>query len=261
MHYYQFSIGDYTSETAHLDEMEDLAYRRMLDLYYSKESALVDDIEEIAKKIRMRSHCECIASVLNEFFVLEEDRLWHNERTDIEIFKFHEKSVKAAKSAKARWKKHKQNQKVSAKKERDANALRTHCEGNANQEPLTINQEPSTNKPKKDSVDFTIFEMCSDEQILEVKRIRKANAKKPKDGDFSQRIANTIAGEFRKALVIGWTVEEILNEWETRKWVSFKSEWIEPKFSNPSLETPEQTRRRNKAEVSRKLMDIHDTSW
>ena len=142
MHYYSFNIGDYASSTAHLEPLEDLAYRRLLDLYYSSEQAIPDDLNQTARLIRMRPHSEFIATVLSEFFTLEDDG-WHCERADVEIFKYNEKSSKAAKSAKVRWKKHKAKQKVKAPSEGNANALETHSEGNAKQEPLTTNQEPS----------------------------------------------------------------------------------------------------------------------
>ena len=147
MHYYQFNIGDYTSSTAHLEPLEDIAYRRILDLYYSTEKPLTDDIESLSRLIRMRTHSECIANVLREFFVLEKDG-WHCERVDIEIFKFHEKADKARDSAKARWKKHKENQKVTDKPKEDANALRPQSERNANHKPLTTNQKPINKKEK-----------------------------------------------------------------------------------------------------------------
>ena len=136
MHYYQFNIGDYVSSTQHLDENEDLAYRRMLDIYYSKESALPDDQKEIARLIRMRKHCESIANVLREFFVLQDDG-YHCERADKEIFGFQSKSERARKSAEARWNKNKD----LPKKELDANAMRTQCERNAKQETLNAKQE------------------------------------------------------------------------------------------------------------------------
>lgn len=146
MHYYQFNIGDYASATAHLEPLEDLAYRRLLDLYYSSEQPISADLKQVGRLIRMRTHSEFIASVLEEFFTLEDDG-WHCERADVEIFKYTEKSHKASKSAKARWKKAKQKQKVKASCERIAKAEETHSEGNANQEPLTTNQEPlTTNK-------------------------------------------------------------------------------------------------------------------
>ena len=136
-----FNIGDYASHTQHLDIVEDLAYRRMLEWCYLHESPLPDCIEQISRLIRMRSHSDCIAVVLREFFELGEYG-WFSPRVQREIDAYKEKSVKAKASAAARW---------SAKPiKRDANALRTECEKDAdamlttNQEPLTINQEPLT---------------------------------------------------------------------------------------------------------------------
>ena len=128
MHYYQFHVGDYAAATSHLTEFEDLAYRRMLDWTYTHERPLPDSVEDVARLIRMRSHSDCIASVLREFFERTASG-WVNRRATREIESFRGKSEKARQSAKARW---------------DANAMRTHSDGNANQEPRTINQEPRT---------------------------------------------------------------------------------------------------------------------
>ena len=49
MNYYPFHLGDYAAHTAHLEPMEDLAYRRMLDLYYRTEKPLPLDTAEIAR--------------------------------------------------------------------------------------------------------------------------------------------------------------------------------------------------------------------
>lgn len=147
MHYYSFNIGDYARDTIHLSELEDLAYRRIMDLYYSRELPLPNDIEEISRLIRMRTHCECIAIVLKDFFTLESDG-YRQLRIDTEIHAYKEKSVKASKSAKARWKKVKAKQKVKEPCEGNANALKTQCEGNAKQEPLTTNHEPINNSIK-----------------------------------------------------------------------------------------------------------------
>jgi uncharacterized protein YdaU (DUF1376 family) len=132
MRFYPFHVGDYAAHTQHLDEIEDLAYRRMLDYVYLNEINLPESVDEIGRLIRMRTHCEGIANVLREFFTLENGE-WTNNRAKIEIDKYNEKSDKAKQSASKRWKKD------------DANALRTHCEGNANQEPRTKNQEPINN--------------------------------------------------------------------------------------------------------------------
>ena len=131
MYYYQFNIGDYQSHTGHLEPLEDLAYRRMLDWCYLHERPLPDDSDHIAKLIRMRSRSDCIASVLQEFFIRSSDGWWQ-ERIGREISKAGDKSAKASASAKARWEKEKA----------DADALRAQSEGNATQDPLPKTQDP-----------------------------------------------------------------------------------------------------------------------
>jgi len=105
MHYYQWNIGDYKSHTEHLSEMEDLCYRRLLDWYYLHEIPIPLDLNETARQIRMRSHSDCIAIVLHEYFEQTENG-WVHHRANLEIAKAGDKSQKASESAKARWNKH-----------------------------------------------------------------------------------------------------------------------------------------------------------
>jgi len=136
MHYFQFNIGDYARDTAHLTEMEDLAYRRMLDLYYRAEGPLPSSIDEIARLIRMRSHTASIAIVLQDFFEESADG-YRNHRADQELQRTYSKSEKAKASAQARWNKNNDLQK--------AKAMRTHSEGNANDMlPITHDTLPIT---------------------------------------------------------------------------------------------------------------------
>jgi uncharacterized protein YdaU (DUF1376 family) len=133
MHYYQFNIGDYKSHTEHLSEMEDLTYRRLLDWYYLHETPIPLDINETARQIRMRSHTDCIAIVLQEYFERTPDG-WVNHRANKEIAKAGEKSTKASESAKARW-----------NKAKDANALQTQSESNATHNTIHITQDTKHN--------------------------------------------------------------------------------------------------------------------
>jgi len=144
MHYYQFNIGDYQSHTSHLNDIEDLAYRRMLDWCYLHESPLPENLEQIAKLIRMRTHIDCIADVLQDFFTLTEYG-WINKRVMREVKAYQDKSDKAKASANARW-----------SKNRDADALRTECESNAKHKPLTINQE-TVNKIEGQQVPYQLI--------------------------------------------------------------------------------------------------------
>lgn len=197
MHYYQFNIGDYKSHTDHLDLLEDLAFRRMLDWSYLHEEPLPLDINEIAKKILMRTHTDCIAYVLQEFFVKTEDG-YINHRIEKEVNSFKAKSEKARKSAEARW------SKKETQSEGNANALRTQSEGNAKHKTLNIKQE-TINKDKRtmstgvDLVqglfDFWVNQMRKQHGStkLTTKR-RKAIQARLKEGYTEEQIKNAIIG-------------------------------------------------------------------
>jgi len=75
MHYYQFNIGDYKSATSHLTNEEDLAYRRLLDMYYDSESKIPLDTQWVAKRIRVEA--SVIRDVLNDMFIRHEDGYFH----------------------------------------------------------------------------------------------------------------------------------------------------------------------------------------
>lgn len=127
MHYYQFNIGDYLSHTTHLSDAEDLAYRRMLDLYYQTEQPF-ESIYLVARKVR--STPEVVETILNEFFEPDENGLWHNPRADLEISKYHAKADSARKANQKRW-----GSEADLKSDTDQIL-------NNNQEPITNNQEP-----------------------------------------------------------------------------------------------------------------------
>ncbi len=84
MNYYPFHLGDYAAHTAHLEPMEDLAYRRMLDAYYLNERALPGDAAKVARLIRLPKFLSVVEVVLAEFFELSEDG-YHNKRADAEL--------------------------------------------------------------------------------------------------------------------------------------------------------------------------------
>lgn len=135
MHYYQFNIGDYSSHTAHLTPLEDIAYRRMIDWCYLHEKPLPSSVQEIGKKIRMQEHTDCIALVLEEFFVCKNNEYLH-ERIVQEIKNYKTLSNKRKKAANKRW----AASGVTVKG--DASALQVQSKSNANHKPLTINHKP-----------------------------------------------------------------------------------------------------------------------
>ncbi len=86
MHYYNFNIGDYMKHTLHLTPEEDLAYRRLLDMYYDTESPIPNNILLVSRRLRMGS--DVVESVLKEFFEFTEDG-YKNYRADGEIADYH----------------------------------------------------------------------------------------------------------------------------------------------------------------------------
>jgi uncharacterized protein YdaU (DUF1376 family) len=149
MHYFQFNIGDYASHTRHLSLMEDLAYRRLLDLYYLKDGEVYGDEAEVARQIGMRVNVQEVAQVLEDFFYVGEDGRWKHDRCDAEITHFRQKSEKASNAGKA-----------SA--QRRSNVRSTDVQPTNNQEPITNNQQPN----KKD--------MSSDDDALTVDDVVEA---------------------------------------------------------------------------------------
>lgn len=85
MIWYKFYLGDYITHTNHLSDAEDLAYRRLLDLYYISEKPIPLDTESVARKIRL--DLDITESVLDEFFDKGVDG-YRNSRCDAEIAKY-----------------------------------------------------------------------------------------------------------------------------------------------------------------------------
>lgn len=140
MHYYSHNIGDYRRDTTHLSLLEHGVYRQLMDTYYLSEKPLTPDHTDL-----MRTHCartadevRAVENVLKDFFVSTPEGYIH-KRCDVEIEAFHSKSDSARESAKSRW--------ARVRAEKEADAMRTHSEGNANHKPLTINQEPEDQNP------------------------------------------------------------------------------------------------------------------
>jgi uncharacterized protein YdaU (DUF1376 family) len=86
MHYYQFHIGDYRSATSHLSNEEDLAYRRLLDMYYDTESCIPLDTEWVSRRLRVDK--QVVSVVLKDMFV-ETPEGWFHARCDAGIKDYH----------------------------------------------------------------------------------------------------------------------------------------------------------------------------
>jgi uncharacterized protein YdaU (DUF1376 family) len=135
--FYRFFPGDYMRDTMHLGWYEDLAYRRLIDLYLLHGKPIRNDRAYLLRAVRAfePEQQAAVDMVLAEMFELRADG-WHQKRCDAEVDRQRERSATATELAKRRW---------------DAKAMPRHsegiCDGNANQnQNQNQNQEP---KPPK----------------------------------------------------------------------------------------------------------------
>jgi uncharacterized protein YdaU (DUF1376 family) len=161
MHYYSFNIEHYTSHTARLSILEDIAYRRLLDLYYLSERPLDGCASDVARDIGMREHADEVSYVLNKYFTLTVNLKWTNKRADIEI-QFYQKqkktAIKAGKaSAKARQAK--ASEQVSNDRSTTVQPISNHESVISNQQSLNTNNKiPLKEKTLVEKPDDSEFE-------------------------------------------------------------------------------------------------------
>ena len=164
MHYYPHHIGDYRSATTHLTNEEDLAYRRMLEMYYDTEKPIPLDTQWVARRLRVG--LDSVQVVLNDFFEQQEDG-WHHARCDAEIKEF----TKKADIARENGKKGGRRKAAQTLEKNQVGSQSVHSDNPeltqplANQEPVTSNQEPVTSnqnnslstvsKPTKIDINFS----------------------------------------------------------------------------------------------------------
>ena len=194
MHYFQFNIGDYASHTRHLTVIEDLAYRRLLDLYYLQERPLNSGLTSVARQINMRDYETEVQAVLEEFFELTDDG-WTNFRADKEIAHYKAKVEQASRAGKA-----------SA--ERRNNIRSTDVQPTNNHKPIT-----NIKDIRPEDVDISIWKDF-------------VSHRKAKKSPITETVLKTIRTEADKA---GWKMQDALTEMCSRGWTGFKSDWVKGK--------------------------------
>jgi uncharacterized protein YdaU (DUF1376 family) len=141
LNYYERHIGDYLKDTAHLSLLEHGIYSRLLDVYYTRESAIPEAEADRLVGARSKEERAAVKAVLKEFFQLDAGA-WRQDRCDREIARFQDKQEKARRSAEARWSDSGRN--ANAFQSGDAQPMRTHSEGNATRAPVPRLQTPDT---------------------------------------------------------------------------------------------------------------------
>jgi uncharacterized protein YdaU (DUF1376 family) len=202
MHYYQFNIGDYRAATAHLSNEEDLAYRRLLDMYYDTEQKIPLDTQWVARRIRMEA--VVIRDVLNDMFVKQEDGWFHQRCADV-IEQYH-----------AMAEKNRANGRLGGRKK---NPVASDSQPIAK---ATINDKPITNndKPIRIQAPDGVSSGVWDSFVAQRKASRAV---------ITETVIKSIQREATKA---GWTLEQALAECAARGWRGFKADWVAEKHTN-----------------------------
>lgn len=141
MHFYQKNIPDFNNATRHLTRVERSLFSDAIELYYDTEKPLTSDFDKLARLLLAQSDEEksALRDVLNEFFTLTDDG-YFNKRCNEEILKYQSYIDNKSKAGKASAK-----QRTEQKLTGVEQVLNT---TSTNYNPLTINQELITIKPK-----------------------------------------------------------------------------------------------------------------
>lgn len=201
MNFYKHHLGDFMRDTSHLSILEEGVYRRLIDQYYIRESALPADPRLLYKLARAMSKDErqAVDDVAAEFFT-KIDGLLHHKRCDEEIAAYLEKQEKAQKSAEARWQKKPSDaspkppdSQSDGNANASPNAMRTHSEGNASQKPEARSQNP--------------------EKAEAASLIRESDGAAADSKPDSQTQADTFAAELRARGVTVTAQNHTLKQW------------------------------------------------
>ena len=145
MHYYKFNIGDYARSTRHLSNEEDLAYRRLIDMYYENEAPIPLETQWVARRIRVAA--EVVEIVLQDMFERTEDG-WKHARCEADIADYH----KSAQRNRENGKRGGRPKSVGKKPTENPVGSQSDASGNpvvtltTNHKPLTTNQDILSNE-------------------------------------------------------------------------------------------------------------------
>jgi uncharacterized protein YdaU (DUF1376 family) len=137
MHYYKRNLGDYAKKAGRLTMLQHGAYTLLIDSCYDRE--VFPTLEQAIEWTwaSTEAEIEAVKFVLSRFFTLDDEGCYVQDRILQELLEYHAKSDKNKRIAIDRETKRRENSTIRAQ---------VVNETPPNQEPLTINQEPLTNK-------------------------------------------------------------------------------------------------------------------
>jgi len=101
--------------------------------------------------------------------------------------------------------------------------------------PETPENTTETTTDIKEDIDFGYLTASEFRELTNI-RIDNYKAQKKKAPAMSQRIANTLINQISLAITANYSIDDVLNEFATRGWLSIKAEWMQPTASNKPKE-------------------------
>ena len=101
--------------------------------------------------------------------------------------------------------------------------------------PETPETTTETTTDIKEDIDFGYLTASEFRELTNI-RIDNYKAQKKKAPAMSQRIANTLIKQISLAITANYSIDDVLNEFATRGWLSIKAEWMQPTASNKPKE-------------------------
>jgi uncharacterized protein YdaU (DUF1376 family) len=213
MHYYQFNIGEYRAATAHLSNEEDLAYRRLLDMYYDSENKIPLDTQWVSRRLRLEPHV--VRDVLQDMFVKQDDG-W-----------LHPKCEEIIQHYQAMAEKNRANGRLGGRKKNPVgipveSQLEPIAKATTNYEPITSNHKPIKNSvaPPNGVTDSVWQDWIK--------------LRKEKRAAVTQTAVDGIEREARKA---GINLQTALETCCERGWTGFKADWVADKSLSKTGQT------------------------
>jgi len=204
MHYYQFNIGDYRAATAHLSNDEDLAYRRLLDMYYDTENQIPLDTQWVAKRLRLDT--KVVKVVLQDMFKLTETG-WHHGRCELIIEQYH-----------AMAEKNRANGRLGGRKKNPvATDSQPIAKATINDKLITINDKPIKERATSVACPHDVSPQVW-QDWLQLRKTKKASVTE-----------TVLKGARAEAGKLNWTLDQFLIEWCTRGSQGLKAEWVTEK--------------------------------
>ena len=201
MHYFQFEIKEWVSNTAHLSLEEEAIYLRLVNFYYDSEKPIPSDIEMISRKLRI-ANIQMTYAILHEFFTECESGFIH-DRCNLEIAKYHAKSEQASRAGKA-----------SAEKR--FNSRSTAVQPIINQESLIINHKSIIKKQTKAlPTPAGVSSDLWDDFLIYRKRLK---------APVTDRV---LARLIKEANLAKMPLDQVLETIIFKGWRSFEASWIQ----------------------------------